>query len=961
MKKLFTILAAMLISMVGFAGEVTETISMKGFGGSTATAYVNVTQEGESDLGTGMVAYAFNPSNGQVRGNKTVIAGATVTSADVNKNWSLYNTEAMAGAIKSITITQTATGTNKFQGSMYVALGTASQGAVTSVTGAQKHTSLTATEITFDIDATKGYTYFKLCSNVKFTSGSIAGVVVKVTYVTADNPDAKKYTVTTAVNDAAMGSVSGAGEYTEGTTVSLTATPKAGYEFASWSNGSTENPLKFTLTQDTTITATFQALTPITCAEAAALEAGEVALLNAFDVVYVAKGTGNIYIKDATGAYLIYDFNLDDQLKAGDHVEGFVGVSSPYNNLPEMKPSGVSFEDLTVTSGVAPEPIEMTVAPTKADLNKYVVFNNITLSSAISFKTDAATNATISVGGSNVTLRNQFKLAASLEAGKAYNIVACVAIFNTNMQVYFVSAEEYVATPAATVVTVENTTVSEMGQNLVLQGQWNEKAITISLYPGVTKGFGVYSGEGEGDFWGTIGTDDLFANGTDATYTDNGDGTFTFKATMKDATNALYEITMNGLIPVKHTYTIAGSSDAAFGTAWDPSNAENDMFLYSGTIYAWEKYNVTLSAGKIEFKVCEDHAWTTAYPADNYVLTIPADGIYTIMIMFEAASGMVEAYAEKTGEAVVIPTVAMHGNFVDPNWADTENFTLAADELTATLVMTLAVGNYEFGMRIGGKGDWTANGVQFTRENASAVVVVGSGNLKLVADVAGEYTFTWTYATNTLAITFPAKEEPQPVATWDEIVFTEVAAAGTLDGAVFASATNAAFTLTLVDGDNRLVVDANKATYGTAEENATYTHRLKIGGKTSDKRSMTLAIPADGKLRVAARSSNSSDETRTLVIKQGDVELYNQVVKDADKVDGRYPYAYADVKKGTVTIELPIDALNFYAFGFQAVAGPTVGFENIEAAEKAVKFIENGQIFILRDGAVFNLMGARVK
>lgn len=964
MKKLFTIFAAMLISMVGFAGEVTETISMKGFGGSTAAAYVNLTQEGESDLGTGMVAYAFNPSNGQVRGNKTVIAGATVTTADNAKNWSLYNTEAMAGAIKSITITQTAAGINKFQGSMYVALGTASQGAVTSVTDAQKHTSLTATEITFDIDATKGYTYFKLCSNQKFTSGSVAGVVVKVTYVTADNPDAKKYTVTTAVNDAAMGTVSGAGEYTEGTTVSLTATPKAGYEFASWSNGSTENPLKFTLTQDTTITATFQAMTPITCAEAAALEAGEVALLNAFDVVYVAKGTGNIYIKDATGAYLIYDFNLDDQLKAGDRVEGFVGVSSPYNNLPEMKPSGVSFEDLTVTSGVAPEPIEMTVAPTKADLNKYVVFNNITLSSAISFKTDAATNATISVGGSNVTLRNQFKLAASLEAGKAYNIVACVAIYNTNIQVYFVSAEEYVATPAATVVTVENTTVSEMAQNLVLQGQWNEKSVTISLYPGATKGFGVYSGEGEGDFWGSIGTTDLFANGTDATYTDNGNGTFTFKATMKDATNALYDITMNGAIPVQKTYTVAGSSDVAFGTAWDPTNTENDMTLMSGTIYSWMKEGLTLLAGDIMFKVCEDHAWTTAYPAQDYKLTIPETGIYTVMIMFDAASGVVDAFAEKTGDAVIIPTVAMHGNFAGPsNWADTENFTIAADNKTATLVLNLEATTdkpYEFGMRIGGKGNWTSNGVAFTRENASAVVVSGSGNLTLVADVAGEYTFTWTYETNTLAITFPAKEEPKP-ATWDEIVFTEVAAAGTLDGAVFAAATNAAFTLTLVDGDGKLVVDANKATYGTAEENATYTHRLKIGGKTSAQRSMTLAIPADGKLRVAARSSNSSADNRTLVIKQGDVELYNQVVKDADKVDGRYPYAYADVKKGTVTIELPVDALNFYAFGFQAVAGPTVGFENIEAAEKAVKFIENGQIFILRDGAVYNLMGARVK
>jgi hypothetical protein len=518
--------------------------------------------------------------------------------------------------------------------------------------------------------------------------------------------------------------------------------------------------------------------------------------------------------------------------------------------------------------------------------------------------------------------------------------------------------------PAATVIAVENTAVSEMGQNIVLTGAAGERNLTISLWQGgATQGFGTYSGAGEGDYYGSITNPyaDLAAAG-DATYTDNGNGTFTFKAIMTDGT-AQYDITMNGLIPVKHTYTVAGSSDVAFGTAWDPKNAENDMFLYSGTIYAWEKSNLTLSAGKIEFKVCEDHAWTTAYPAQNYALTIPADGIYTIMIMFDAASKTVEAFAEKTGDAVVIPTVAMHGNFAGPSdWKDTENFTLAADELTATLVMTLAVrDNYEFGMRIGGAGNWTSNGVQFTRENNSAEVVAGSGNLKLVADVAGEYTFTWTYATNTLAITFPAKEEPQPVATWDEIVFTEVAAAGTLDGAVFASATNAAFTLTLVDGDGKLVVDANEATYGTAEENATYTHRLKIGGKTSDKRSMTLAIPADGKLRVAARSSSSSDETRTLVIKQGDVELYNQVVKDADKVDGRYPYAYADVKKGTVTIELPVNALNFYAFGFQAVAGPTVGFENIEATEKAVKFIENGQIFILRDGAVFNLMGARVK
>lgn len=518
--------------------------------------------------------------------------------------------------------------------------------------------------------------------------------------------------------------------------------------------------------------------------------------------------------------------------------------------------------------------------------------------------------------------------------------------------------------PAATVIAVENTAVSEMGQNIVLSGAAGERNLTISLWQGgATQGFGTYSGAGEGDYYGSITNPyaDLAAAG-DATYTDNGNGTFTFKAIMTDGT-AQYDITMNGLIPVKHTYTVAGSSDAAFGTAWDPKNAENDMFLVSGTIYGWEKYNLTLSAGKIEFKVCEDHAWTTAYPAQNYELTIPADGIYTIMIMFDAASKTVEAFAEKTGDAVVIPTVAMHGNFAGPSdWNDTENFTLAADELTATLVMTLAVrDNYEFGMRIGGKGNWTSNGVQFTRENNSAEVVNTSGNLKLVADVAGEYTFTWTYATNTLAITFPAKEEPQPVATWDEIVFTEVAAKGSLNGAVFTAATNAAFTLTVTDTDaSKVEVDANTASFGTAEENATYTFRLKTGGKSSSKNVLTLAIPADGKLRIAARPGSKDATDRNIVVKQGETELYNQVVLE-EKVGDYYSYVLVDVKQGTVTIEYPVNSLFLYAFGFQAVAGPTVGFENIEATEKAVKFIENGQIFILRDGAVFNLMGARVK
>ena len=207
------------------------------------------------------------------------------------------------------------------------------------------------------------------------------------------------------------------------------------------------------------------------------------------------------------------------------------------------------------------------------------------------------------------------------------------------------------------------------------------------------------------------------------------------------------------------TYTVAGSSEAAFGTTWSCDNAANDMTLQADGTYKWEKTGLELLAGSLDFKVCKDHTWDVAYPGSDYKLTIPATGIYTVTITFNPTTEEVNATATKTGDVVIIPTIAMHGNFAGASsWNDTENFTIAADEKTATLVMNLeARSDYEFGMRIGGKGDWTANGAAFARESNSAVIEKGTGNITLIADVAGEYTFTWTYATNTLTITFPAK------------------------------------------------------------------------------------------------------------------------------------------------------------------------------------------------------------
>ena len=209
---------------------------------------------------------------------------------------------------------------------------------------------------------------------------------------------------------------------------------------------------------------------------------------------------------------------------------------------------------------------------------------------------------------------------------------------------------------------------------------------------------------------------------------------------------------------VQHTYTVAGAPATLFGQEWAPSYAANDMEPIVGGEYThgWKKDSVALAAGEVTFKIVEDHAWAHAWPAQNYVLNIPEDGLYNISILFnqyaEADSLKVSAIAQKVGEAVVIPTVIMHGNFTG-TWADTKAFTLAADSLTASLKLNLEAKTYEFGMKFDGV--WKANGANITREAPSACLATGDGNMHITADQAGEYIFTYTFATQTLEVAYP--------------------------------------------------------------------------------------------------------------------------------------------------------------------------------------------------------------
>lgn len=72
-------------------------------------------------------------------------------------------------------------------------------------------------------------------------------------------PDYNMHTITATPNSDLLGETTGSGTYMEGATATLTATPKSGFHFVEWSNGSTDATISVTVTEDAVYTARFSA------------------------------------------------------------------------------------------------------------------------------------------------------------------------------------------------------------------------------------------------------------------------------------------------------------------------------------------------------------------------------------------------------------------------------------------------------------------------------------------------------------------------------------------------------------------------------------------------------------------------------------------------------------------------------------------------------------------------------
>lgn len=169
-------------------------------------------------------------------------------------------------------------------------------------------------------------------------------------------------------------------------------------------------------------------------------------------------------------------------------------------------------------------------------------------------------------------------------------------------------------------------------------------------------------------------------------------------------------------------------------------------------------------------------------------------------------------------------------------------------------------------------------------------------------------------------------------------------------GEVPASFSNGDVVLKVTDTAGKLAVDKNAQYFGTADSYVLFNYRLKSGGKSSSKNNLTLTLPADGTLKVYARTGSSSATDRNVILTQNETELANKVILESEAVkatiDGEeksvFPVITVEAKKGDVAITYPVGSINFYAFELVNAAGVSTIL-----APKA-------------DGKTFNLAGVQV-
>ncbi len=197
---------------------------------------------------------ANNSAYGNVSGGEVVIDGSTATiTATPNTGYKFVKwSNGSTNATETITVTSDLSLTAEFAIKTYTVTVAANNSSYGTVEGGGSISHGSTATITATPNT--GYKFVKWSNGLTNTTETIT--VTSDLSLTAEFA-IKTYTVTLSANNSSYGTVDGGGSMAHGSIATITATPKTGYEFVRWSNGSTNATETITVTSDLSLTAEF--------------------------------------------------------------------------------------------------------------------------------------------------------------------------------------------------------------------------------------------------------------------------------------------------------------------------------------------------------------------------------------------------------------------------------------------------------------------------------------------------------------------------------------------------------------------------------------------------------------------------------------------------------------------------------------------------------------------------------
>ena len=520
-----------------------------------------------------------------------------------------------------------------------------------------------------------------------------------VTILEEPAPEPVMFTVTATAEN---GTVEGAGEYAENAEATLTATAAEGYEFVNWTvdgaEVSTENPYTFVVTANVALVANFKAVV------------------------------------------------VEEPLPEGvpTNAELWEAFKPYYNTYYGLTRADQPIDKVSTFAAAKMQEIMTDAASEYKWLGDYVL--GVAAGQGVNLPTDMAAanegawrwavhaffNATT---GANGAAGTDFTEAGKPQAWGPYYLAAQTPVEPepTTETVYFINAKKWAKVNVYAWTTDPN-------------ASWPGAAATKEAEQ--IAGYDVYSFTANAGQYANVIFNDGSSQTPDLVWTAGKYYVVDMGWLTKEEAEAKLAT------PLPETWNVVGDA-GLMGKGWDLNAAENAMTKQADGTYKLEKKGITITAGTYEYKAAKDHSWTVAVPQDgNQKLTISKSGIYDITFVLDVTAKKLTATATLKQEEVIIPTIQVAGDMT--SWGDAPvTLVMAADSLTATATIKLDAKTYEFKMIVGG--NWQSDAKTVNRDNNSTVFTGANSdtNTKLVADQAGDYIFTWTYATKTLTVTYP--------------------------------------------------------------------------------------------------------------------------------------------------------------------------------------------------------------